>query len=144
MCLNRLRLVVVTNSLSECSIIVCLAMKSLWIWIATFWLNIVSSSYYKVGRCAWPYETLCLAGIPHRLRLAHFDQMFFWSLLSQNYPVYCVSCGQHPCFFSTSVQSRWFPGFFWNCRGLCLSMSFLDLPYYSFNLTCIGLPVPLM
>ena len=53
MCLNRLRLVVVTNSLSECSIIVCLAMKTLWIWIATFWLHIVSSCY-KVGWYAWP------------------------------------------------------------------------------------------
>ena len=62
MCLNRLRLVVVTNLLSECNIIVCLAMKTLWIWIATFWLHIVSSCY-KVGWYAWPYETFCLAVI---------------------------------------------------------------------------------
>ena len=59
MCLNRLRLVVVTNSLSECSIIVCLAMKT-------------------------------LAGIPQRLRLAHFDQMFIQSPLLQSYPVFVV------------------------------------------------------
>ena len=29
-------------------------------------------------------------------------------------------------------------------RSLPNSMLCLDLPYYSFNLTCIGLPVPLM
>ena len=76
MCLNRLRLVVVTNSLSECSIIVCLAMKSLWIWIATFWLNIVSSLYYKVGRYAWPYETLFLAVIGWNPRQASIGTLW--------------------------------------------------------------------
>ena len=116
---------------------------------------------------------LWLPGIPQKLRLAHFDQMFFRSPLSQSYPVFVflvvsihvsgmsipmsnLCCNRQSLMwmasftlrlivigslsiYSTSVQSRWFPGVFWNCRGLCLSMPFLDMPCYSFNLTCIGL-----
>lgn len=63
MCLKWLWLVMVMNSLSECSIIICLAINLLWMWIMTFWLHIVSSLHYKVSRYAWPYETLCLAVI---------------------------------------------------------------------------------
>ena len=173
----------VMNSLSECSIIICLAINLLWMWIMTFWLHIVSSLHYKVSRYAWPYETLCLAVIGWNPTQALIGTL--WPNVPLEYTVaellcFCVSCGQHPCFwdvylnvqfmlyqarsyvdgltliypaciiigsqsmYSTSVQSRWFPGVFWNCRGLCLSMSFLYMLYNSFNLTCIGFPVPLM
>ena len=165
----------------ECIIIVCLTIKSLWMWSMTLWLHIVASLCYKVGRNAWHSETLCLVVIGWNPTQASIGTL--WpNVLSESTIAklfcFCVSCGQHPCFwdfylnvefmllqvmsymdgffypaciiigsqsmYSTSVQSRWFPGVFWNCRGLCLSMPFLDMPYYSFNLTCIGLPVPLM
>ena len=59
MCLKWLQLVMVKNSLSEFSIVVCLVIKSLWMWGVTLWLHVVSSSCYKVGRYVWHYETLC-------------------------------------------------------------------------------------
>ena len=102
MCLKRLRLILVTNSLSECSIIVYPAMKSLWIWIATFWRHLLSSSCYKVGRYAWSYETLCLVVIRWNPTQASIGTL--WPNVLPKSTVaklscFCVSCGQHPCFW---------------------------------------------